>query len=257
MIGASQQNRVKLMIAYRLHFEAGNLHAIELARSRRLGNLRIFSSDFCQQVVANNVRVTEPLEKGGGPVYDMGVYCINAARYLFGAEPSEVFATSASKHEERFQLVDEMVSVTMRFPQQRLATFTCSFGAADVSRYSLIGTKGMLLADPAYEYSESIRHQVVIGGKTKIHRFPKRDQFAAELVYFSDCILKDKDPEPSGTEGLLDVRIVQAVYESIRTRRPVLLGETVAKKRPVVSQKIPRPAHREVEVVHAHPPSRA
>jgi predicted dehydrogenase len=133
--------------------------------------------------------VTEPLEKGGGPVYDMGVHCINTARHLFRAEPSEIFATSASEHEERFQLVDEMVSVTMRFPQQRLATFTCSLGAADLSRYSLIGTKGTLLADPAYEYAGRIQHQVVIGGKTKIHKFPKRDQFAAELGYFSDCIL--------------------------------------------------------------------
>ena len=256
MIAASQQNRVKLMIAYRLHFEAGNLHAIALARSGRLGNLRIFSSHFCQHVVANNVRVTEPIEKGGGPVYDMGVYCINAARYLFRAEPIEVFATSASKHEQRFRLVDEMVSVTMRFPQQQLATFLCSFGAAGVSRYSLIGTKGTLVADPAYEYAESIRHRVVIGGQTRTQTFPKRDQFAAELVYFSDCILKDKDPEPSGTEGLMDVRIVQAVYESIRTRRPVLLGETMSKKRPAMGKEIRRPAHPEPEVVRAYPPSR-
>jgi predicted dehydrogenase len=256
MIAASLRNRVKLMIAYRLHFEAGNLHAIELARSGRLGTLRIFSSDFCQQVVAHNVRVTEVPEKGGGPVYDMGVYCINAARYLFRAEPSEIFATSARNHEERFQLVDEMVSVTMRFPQQRLATFTCSFGAAEVSRYWLIGTKGTLLADPAYEYAGNIRQQVVIGGKTKIHRFPKRDQFAAELIYFADCILKNKDPEPSGTEGLMDVRIVQAVYESIRSRRPVLLGETISKKRPVMSQQIHRPAHTEPEIVRGHRPAR-
>ena len=146
MIAASQQNRVKLMIAYRLHFEAGNLHAIELARSGRLGDLRIFSSDFCQQVVGNNVRVTGPIEKGGGPVCDMGVYCINAARYLFRAEPNEIFATSAGKHEERFQLIHEMVSVTIHFPQEQRATFTCSFGAADVSRYSLMGAKGTLVA---------------------------------------------------------------------------------------------------------------
>lgn len=256
MIVAAEQNHAKLMIAYRLHLEAGNLHAIELGKSGRLGDLRIFSSDFCQQVADDNIRVTEPASRGGGPVYDMGVYCINAARYLFQAEPTEISAIAASKPEERFQKVNEMVSVVMRFPEQRLATFTCSFGAADVSEYSLLGTKGMLRADPAYGYAKAIEHQITIGGKTKNRKFPKRDQFAAELVYFSDCILKNKNPEPSGMEGLIDVRIVEAIYESIRTRKTVHLGEPAAKKRPNLQQEIHRPGHDEPETVHAHPPSR-
>ena len=122
------------------------------------------------------------MENGGGPVYDMGVYCINAARYLFQAEPTEVFASSARNGESRFRKVDEMTSVVMRFPEDRLATFTCSFGTADISRYTLIGTKGSLTADPAYEYAMGIQHQVKIGKKTMTRNFPKRDQFAAELI---------------------------------------------------------------------------
>jgi predicted dehydrogenase len=86
MITAAEQNRVKLMVAYRLHFEKGNLDAIRAVKTGRLGKPRIFNSEFAQQVKANNVRVTEPVSRGGGPVYDMGVYCINAARYLFGSE---------------------------------------------------------------------------------------------------------------------------------------------------------------------------
>ena len=136
MIAASRQNHAKLMIAYRLHFEAGNLEAIRLARSGKLGELRIFTSEFCQQVADGNVRVNEFSANGGGPVYDMGVYCINAARYLFGAEPTEVLATAANNGEARFQQVEEMSSVVMRFPHERVATFTCSFGAADISRYA-------------------------------------------------------------------------------------------------------------------------
>src|SRR5579863_7379635 len=126
MIEAANQNGVKLMTAYRLHFEQGNLEAIKLARSGKLGKLRFFTSEFAQQVVADNIRVTEPVENGGGPVYDMGVYCINAARYLFQAEPTEVLAYSANNGEPRFEKVDEMSSVVMRFPENRLATFTCS-----------------------------------------------------------------------------------------------------------------------------------
>ena len=256
MIAASRQNHAKLMIAYRLHFEAGNLEAIRLARSGKLGELRIFTSEFCQQVADGNVRVNEFSANGGGPVYDMGVYCINAARYLFGAEPTEVLATAANNGEARFQHVEEMSSVVMRFPQERLATFTCSFGAADISRYCLIGTKGVLQADPAYEYAVAIKHQLTIGEKKAGKSFAKRDQFAAQLVYFSDCVLKNKEPEPSGLEGLADVRIVEAIYESARSKRSVHLPQFQVKRRPSVRQEIHRPAHGKPQIVHSKPPSR-
>lgn len=256
MIEAANQNHAKLMIAYRLHFEAGNLEAIRLAKSGKLGEVRFFSSEFAQQVADNNVRVSEPVARGGGPVYDMGVYCINAARYLFGAEPTHVSAVTANNGDKRFHRVEEMASVVMRFPKERLASFTCSFGAADIGRYSLIGTKGVLRFDPAYEYAMPLRQQVTRHEKTKTKTFPKRDQFAAELVYFSDCILKDKEPEPSGLEGLADVQIVEAIYESARTRKPVRVPELPAKRRPGMSQEIHRPAHGKPEVIQAKPPSR-
>jgi predicted dehydrogenase len=256
MIEASRQNHAKLMVAYRLHFEAGNLEAIRVANSGKLGDLRVFTSEFAQQVANDNVRVTEPVARGGGPVYDMGVYCINASRYLFGSEPTEVLAVSGNNGDKRFQQVEEMTSVVMRFPEERLATFTCSFGAVDIGRYALIGTKGVLLADPAYEYAMPIKHQVKIGEKTKSRTFSKRDQFAAELVYFSDCILKDKTPEPSGLEGLADVRIVEAIYESVRTKKPVHIPELPGKKRPTINQEIHRPAHGKPRMVQAKPPSR-
>jgi glucose-fructose oxidoreductase len=256
MIEAAQQNHTKLMIAYRLHFEAGNLEAIRLAKSGKLGDLRIFTSEFCQQVAEGNVRVNEFIANGGGPVYDMGVYCINAARYLFGAEPTEVFAMAANNGEERFQHVEEMSSVVMRFPHERIAAFTCSFGAADISRYALIGTKGVLQADPAYEYAMAIKHHLTIGERKTTSSFPKRDQFAAELVYFSDCVLKGREPEPSGLEGMADVRIVEAIYESARARKTVRLPELRITKRPSPGQEIHRPAHGKPQMVHTKPPSR-
>ncbi len=257
MMKAARQNHVKLMVAYRLHFEASNLEAIALAKSGRLGDLRVFTSEFSQQVADKNVRVTESVAHGGGPVYDMGVYCINAARYLFQAEPIEVSAIAASKPESRFEQVDEMVSAVLRFPGDRLATFTCSFGAADVSRYSLLGTKGSLRAEPAYEYAEGIKHEVTSGGKTKVKSFPKRDQFAAEISYFSDCVIRNKEPEPSGVEGLADILVVEAIYESIRTKRAIALPELISKRKPNLQQEIRRPAHGKPEIVHAHAPSRA
>ncbi len=255
MIDAANANNTKLMIAYRLHFEAANLEAIRLVQSGKLGDARIFDSAFSQQVAKDNIRATEPVEKGGGPVYDMGVYCINAARYLFQDEPTSVIAASAKNGEKRFEKIDEMTSVVMRFPDERLAAFTCSFGAADISRYTVIGTKGILTAEPAYDYSMALKHQLTIGEKTKKKTFPKRDQFAAELVYFSDCILKNKEPEPSGKEGLADVRIVRAIYESARTGKAVELTDMPVKKKPTMRQEIHRPAHGKPKTVNAESPS--
>jgi predicted dehydrogenase len=256
MIEAAERNDVKLMIAYRLHFEKANLEAIKLVKSGRLGDTRIFDSVFGQQIAEDNVRVTKPVEKGGGPVYDMGVYCINAARYLFRAEPMSVFASSANNGEKRFRKVEEMTSATLRFPDERLANFTCSFGSADVSRFTLIGTKGSLTAEPAYDYSIPLKQQLTIGDKTITRKFPKCDQFAAELIYFSDCVLHDKEPEPSGWEGLADVRIVRAIYQSARTGRAVELADLPVKKKPTMRQEIHRPSHRKPRLVNAQSPSR-
>jgi glucose-fructose oxidoreductase len=256
MIAAAEKNRIKLMVAYRLHFDKGNLEAIRTIKSGRLGKPRIFSSEFAQQVKANNVRVTEPVSRGGGPVYDMGVYCINAARYLFGAEPTNVLAVTASNQERRFQKVDEMMAAVLHFPEERLASFTCSFGAADISRYTVVGTKGVLSSDPAYEYAMDIGQEVTAGGKKSKRTFIKRDQFAAEIAYFSDCILQNRTPEPSGLEGLADVRIVRALYESARTGEAVTLPPFPNKKRPSVIQEIHRPAHGKPITVDSQSPTR-
>jgi glucose-fructose oxidoreductase len=255
MIAAVQKNKCKLMIAYRLHFEKGNLEAIDLIRRGKLGEPRFFSSDFAQQVVKDNVRLTEATARGGGPVYDMGVYCINAARYLFGAEPTHVFASSASNNDQRFQKTEEMTSVLMRFPGERIATFTASFGAADIGRYTVVGTKGVLSADPGYEYAEAIKLEIRAGGKLQKRQFRKRDQFAAEIAYFSDCILNDREPEPSGLEGLADVRIIEAIYESAHSGKMVGLPSFTKKKRPSLKQEIHRPPHGKPETIDTESPS--
>jgi glucose-fructose oxidoreductase len=255
MIAAADENNVKLMIAYRLHFEKANLKAIELAHSGKLGEPRFFDSAFAQQVVADNIRVTEPVERGGGPVYDMGVYCINAARYLFRAEPTAVTALSARNREKRFRKAEEMTSVVMEFPGARLANFTCSFGAAEISRYTLVGTKGCLTLQPAYNYSKALAQQITIGDKTTSKNFAKSDHFAPQLIYFSDCIMRNTTPEPSGWEGLADVRIVQAIYESARTGKKIELSNFHRKKRPGMKQEIRRPAHGKPSTIKAESPS--
>jgi len=252
MIAAARRNRVKLMVAYRLHLEEANLNAAEITRSGKLGEPRIFDSLFTMQVKAGNVRVQS---EGGGALYDIGIYCINAARALFAAEPTEVFARSANNGEKRFREVDEMTAAVLRFPGERLATFTCSLGAAGVSAYQVVGTKGSLRVDPAYGYADALVHHLEIGGKSKERTFRKRDQFAAELLHFSDCILEDREPEPSGVEGLADVRIIRALLRSARSGRPVRLGPFARRRRPRLAQQIRRPPVRKPRLVRAQSPS--
>ncbi|HLG96362.1 MAG TPA: Gfo/Idh/MocA family oxidoreductase [Bryobacteraceae bacterium] len=256
MIEACQKASVKLMIAYRLHFEPANLEAVQLASSGKLGDLRIFNSSFTQQVKAENVRLREPESRGGGSVYDMGIYCINAARYLFRDEPIEVLATSSSKDEPRFSGSPEMTNAVMRFSGERLASFVSSFGAASVSEYTLLGTEGWIRLSPAYDYQIPLALEVAIGDdEPKRKKFRKHDQFGPELTYFSACILNDKEPEPSGVEGLADVRIIRAIIESARTRRPVRVQRVEKRERPSKVQEITRPAVKPDELVHASPPS--
>jgi predicted dehydrogenase len=221
MIRVAQDCNVKLMIAYRLHLEAANLEAIKVVQSGQIGEPRIFNSLFTQQVDEGDIRLQ--LDIGGGTLEDIGIYCINAARYLFQDEPIAVFATSASNGEPRFREVAEMTSAILRFPKERLATFACSFGATRVSSYQIIGTKGDLRVEQAYSTEGPIKHILTIDGKTQEQSFESKDQLAAEFVYFSNCILQDMEPEPSGQEGLLDVHIIQAFHESMSSGQFVML----------------------------------
>jgi glucose-fructose oxidoreductase len=254
MIQVCRQNRAKLMIAYRLHFEESNLKAIQLAQSGKLGELRIFSSVFTMQVKQGNSRLQKSL--GGGTLYDIGIYCINAARYLFQDEPVKVFANRASCNDVRFSEVEEMVSANLVFPKDRLATFVCSFGASDVSTYQIVGTRGDLVVNNAYEYSSAITHTLTIQGKEKRRTFAKRDQFAPELIYFSECILEDKEPEPSGAEGMADIRVINGLYRSAENQSPVALSEFEEVSRPTPKQGITRPAVKRPSLYHAEAPSR-
>jgi predicted dehydrogenase len=250
MIEACERATVKLMIGYRLHFEKASLAAIEVVQ-KKIGEPRLFSGAFTHDVEQGNVRTHEG---EGGPLYDLGIYCLNACRALFKSEPEEVFAWEASRRDPRFVSCPEMVTVSLRFPEDRLASFSCSFGASGRSWYEVIGTKGTLRVEPGYSISKDLVHHVFKNERESAKVFKKRDQFAAELVYFSGCILNDREPEPSGEEGLADVRVLRAIEKSADDGRPVKLAPFKRRARPSLEQEIERPAHGEAKLVHAAEP---
>jgi glucose-fructose oxidoreductase len=256
MIRAAADSGVKLMIAYRLHFEAANLEAIRVVQAGEIGEARIFSAVFANQVTdRDNIRLG-PVESGGGTLYDIGIYCVNAARYIFRAEPEEVWATACSRPgDSRFDRSDEMTSAVLRFPGERLASFTTSFAGSDFDSYEIVGTAGTLRVDPACGFSGQRGHELVCGERRRRKRFSRRDQVAPELIHFSSCVREDREPEPSGREGLADVRILRALLESVTTGRAVRLEPYDPGRRPGPELELHRPAAREPKLVAAEPPS--
>jgi predicted dehydrogenase len=229
IIDACEANEVRLMVGYRLHFEPANLEAAEIARSGKLGEVRLFSSFFTHVVRPDDVRRDPTL--AGGACYDLGVYCINAARTIFDAEPISVVAHVVERNG-----TDDMTSAILHFPGDRVAQFCVANSISSVSSYRIGGTDGNLRVEPAYDYVDELVHHLTIDEKTETRRFPRGDQFAPEIKYFSDCILNGRDPEPSGEEGFLDVRVIEAVLESARIHRAVSLAPYVRHRRPSIEQ---------------------
>ncbi len=221
MIAAAKKAKRKLMIGYRLHYEPLNMKVMEMCAKKELGKIKTFASSNCQQVKAPNIRLSAEL--AGGAVGDVGVYSINAARYVTREEPAEVFATAFRPSDDpRFREVDESVAFTLRFPSGILAHCDCSFGASESRTYQVHCDKGVIQMDPAFSY-RGLKLSVREGSKEDPE--PKKtevlleavDHFAAEMDHFSECIQKDKEPRTPGEEGLADMRVVEAIQASIKS----------------------------------------
>ena len=202
---------------------------MEIARSGKLGELRLFSSFFTHVVRGGDIR-REP-EVAGGATYDLGVYCINAARHLFDAEPTLVRRQRhregrRGRHDERHPALPGRAPGAILREQQRRRRFELPHR----------GQQGRPSRRARLRLRDAIVHHLTIDEETKTKSSREGDQFAPELRYFSDCILEDREPEPSGEEGFCDVRVVEAILESARQGRPVTLAPFERKQRPTLEQ---------------------
>jgi predicted dehydrogenase len=220
MVAAAKRANKRLMIGYRLHYEPFNQKVMELCRQQAIGELKTISASNCQDVKAPNIRLSKAL--AGGPVGDVGIYCINAARYITDEEPVEVTAFSRQpENDPRFREVPESVVFTLRYPSGVLAHCECGFGSARSERYRVVGAKGYLEMDPAFGYRGQ-RLFLSTGGadegderKSELRLQPV-NQFAAEMDHFSECVLQDREPRTPGELGVADLRIIAAIHESAR-----------------------------------------
>jgi predicted dehydrogenase len=227
MIDACSKANVKLMIAYRQQYEPHNIALRKLVQTGKLGKLSAFISSNSQQAGdPTQWRLNKALA-GGGCLPDVGLYCLNAARFLSGQEPIAVSATLYQpKDDPRFKEVEATVSFALTFPNGYIATSTTSYNVHKSQFLRLEGTDAWAELSPAYAYHGNKLIWSHLADDTEVQLTPQieeKDQFALEMDHFADCILEDETPHTPGEEGLRDHRIMEAIYESARTGKIVPL----------------------------------
>jgi predicted dehydrogenase len=224
MIAACRQANRKLGIAYRCQFEPHHLECMRLAKEQGFGKLRQIDAGFGFPI--ENFPKSDPkhwrLEKklaGGGALMDVGVYALNACRYLTREEPVSITAQEIKTNPQKFAEVDETMIWTMTFPSGVVANCSTTYDYGGVNKYTVYAEKGKFGLEPAYSYG-GIRGFA----QDKPIEKPEIDQFAAEIDDFSRCIAEDRPTRVPGEEGLKDLLACEAIYEAARTGKRVEVG---------------------------------
>jgi predicted dehydrogenase len=223
MIKACREANRKLMVAYRCRYEPYNQALIKISREGELGPINTVVSD-------HGFNIGDPTQwrlkkdmAGGGSLMDIGIYALQAARYTTGEEPVETQAMERTdRSDPRFKEVEETINFQLRFPSGALAQCTSSYGYAGQNRIRVIGTKGWAELEPATSYT-GLRMRVRKGNAIEERDLGQRDHFALEMDHMSDCVLNNKEPLTPGEEGLRDMRIITAIYESARAGKTIKL----------------------------------
>ncbi|HEX5080955.1 MAG TPA: Gfo/Idh/MocA family oxidoreductase [Blastocatellia bacterium] len=223
MIKACREANRKLMVAYRCRYEPYNQALIKISREGELGPINTVVSD-------HGFNIGDPTQwrlkkdmAGGGSLMDIGIYALQAARYTTGEEPVEVNAMEyTDRSDPRFKEVEETINFQLRFPSGALAQCTSSYGYAGQNRIRVIGTKGWAELEPATSYT-GLRMRVRKGNAIEERDMGQRDHFALEMDHMSNCVTNNKEPLTPGEEGLRDIRIITAIYESARMGKTIKL----------------------------------
>jgi len=224
MIGAGKQAGRKLMIAYRVQYEPFNMKAIEWARNQHYGPIQFITSETVIDVGGPNQWRLDKKLAGGGSLMDIGIYSLNAMRYLTGEEPTHI---NAMMHQDtsdpRFSDVEQSIIFQLKFPSGILANCTSSYSTATFNRYAVAFRDGWLKLDPATTYTG---HRFYHGNAEKEEQlFLKHaSHFAAEMDHMAECIKNNKPVKTPGEEGLKDVQYMQNIYQAAQGGMTVKLG---------------------------------
>jgi predicted dehydrogenase len=230
MIAAAKIAGVLMSTSYRLHHEAGTIAALEAIREGRIGDPRHFSGIFSFQSASDNHRLDS--KNWGGPLQDIGIYCVNSARHVFSDEPIEASAmTTRRSGDPRFVDIDDSIAVILRFPGERVAQFYCSFGAAPIDMYRVVGSEGDLTMEPGFRFETPTRMTLNTKNSSETMQFRHCDHFGGLIQQFSDCIQKGCNPASNMEEGLADLNVLLAIEEAAREGATVPIAPTSFSRR--------------------------
>ncbi len=226
MVDACRAYNVLLMTAYRKYFEPSCLFIKKLIQAGSLGRLDVFHTSFSELFTPGISLgwLLDPLQAGGGPLMDLGVYCVNTSRWLAGEDPAEVTAHAWQNNPSRFQDVEEGVSFRLQFPSGLIVQGSSTYGAALSSFLFIQGSKGWLSLSPAYPFDEARHLTGKINGRWLEKKFKVVEEFAPQIDAFAEAIRKKQSVEPDGTQGLRDMKILHAIYESATIRKSVVIN---------------------------------
>jgi predicted dehydrogenase len=219
MIDACAAAKRQLGVAYRCQFEPHHLECMRIARDKEFGDVRIIEASFGFAIGDPTQWRLRRALSGGGALMDVGIYALQATRYLTGEEPVQVSATETKTDPVKFAEVDESIVWQAKFPSGVLASCSTTYHASGLGRVRASAQRGWFELSPAFNYS-GVRGRRSDG---KEINFGDADQFAAEMDVFAQSLLNHKPFRTPGEEGLRDVRIMMAIYESVRTGRIVSL----------------------------------
>lgn len=229
MIAACNKAGRKLAIAYRAQYEPYNLAAIAIAQKKELGQLKAIVADHGRNLdpkdPADQWRMSKKLA-GGGSLYDIGIYSLQATRYITGEEPIEISAMMYSTpNDPRFKEVEENVNFMLRFPSGVLANCTSSYGYSETKRFQVFGADGTLELAPATDYYQ---HRLYVERQQvrEERNIQEQNQFALEMDHLSECVMENKQPKTPGEEGLQDVKLMTAIYKAAQTGQRLKLPPT-------------------------------
>ncbi len=215
MIEACKQANVKLMIAYRIHYDPMWQGIRDLARSGALGELQGFQGGFYGPKQEGEWRLNRTLA-GGGSLFDLGIYPLNAIRWICGEEPTSFSAQVATKIPgPRFAQVEESIEFSMKFPSNLLASSGSSYGESGGNYLMINGDKGHLEVTEAFSY-QGLRYtgRTVHGPVSGVSTVKSPYQFTFEADHFADCVRHGTQPATAGEEGLADMLAIESIYRA-------------------------------------------
>ena len=218
MVDACKAANRSLMIAYRLQYTPEHRTIIQMARSKAYGTVQMIEAVNGQNDAPNGQWRQIKSMAGGGSLPDVGLYCLNAFRYITGEEPVAVTAQlTQPRNDPRFREIEDVAIFSLRFPGGVIASGTSAYSFHESRFLRVHAETGWFGIDPAFGYDNlqlAINRKAGKASATETRRFSPKSQFAQEMDAFAASLHAGQEPRTGGAEGLQDMKVMAAIYQA-------------------------------------------